>query len=344
MTPTSTDHQSGPEAADTRQATTPFANLSPDLILDAIEHLGLATDGHLLALNSYENRVYQVGIEDTTPIIAKFYRPGRWSDAAILEEHEFTEELAELEIPVVPPMAVHGRTLNEFGGYRISASPRRGGRTPELEDSEVLQQLGRFIARIHCCGAVKPFHNRPHLDIASFGDEPARFLIDGDWIPTELRSAYHSVLEHALEAVRACYDRAGYVEIIRLHGDCHRGNMLWTDDGPHFVDFDDARMGPAVQDLWMLLSGDRREMSSQLADVLAGYEDFREFDNRELHLVEALRTLRIIHHSAWLARRWEDPAFPLAFPWFDSQHYWQNQILQLREQLSAMQEGPLWSN
>ena len=344
MTPTTTDLETGLASASTEQAATPFANLSPDLILDAIEQLGLPTDGHLLALNSYENRVYQVGIEDAPPIIAKFYRPGRWSDAAIGEEHEFSEELAALEIPVVPPVVLHGRTLNEFGGYRISVSPRRGGRTPELEDPEVLQQLGRFIARIHCCGAVKPFRNRPYLDIASFGDGPTRFLLNSDWIPTELRSAYQSVVNHALEAVRACYERAGPVETIRLHGDCHRGNMLWTDDGPHFVDFDDARMGPAVQDLWMLLSGDRQEMSSQLADVLAGYEDFRELDTRELHLVEALRTLRIIHHSAWLARRWEDPAFPLAFPWFDTQHYWQNQILQLREQLAAMQEGPLWSS
>ncbi len=323
---------------------TPFANLSPDLILDAIDHLGLPTDGHLLALNSYENRVYQVGIEDVPPVIAKFYRPGRWSDEAIGEEHSFTEELAALEIPVVAPMALNGRTLHEFGGYRISLSPRRGGRTPELDDPRVLEQMGRFIARIHCYGAVKPFQYRPVLDIQSFGDEPARYLLDSDWIPAELCPAYHSVLEHALEAVRACYERAGDVEAIRLHGDCHRGNMLWTDAGPHFVDFDDARMGPAVQDLWMLLSGDRAEMSSQLADVLCGYEDFRELDNRELHLVEALRTLRIIHHSAWLARRWDDPAFPLAFPWFDSQQYWQNQILQLREQLSAMQEGPLWSS
>lgn len=322
---------------------TPYADLTPDRVLDAVESLGLLTDGRLLALNSYENRVYQVGLDEVAPVIAKFYRPGRWSNAAILEEHAFVCQLAEREIPAVAPSIIDGRTLHDFGGYRFSLTPRRGGRTPELDHPQVLEWLGRFIGRIHAVGAIAPFAHRPTLDAVSFGTEPRDFLLAHDWIPADLLPAYASVVEQALVGVRACYARAGASTHIRLHGDCHLGNLLWTDAGPHFVDFDDARMGPAMQDLWMLLSGDRSEMSRQLGDILAGYEDFYELDERELHLIEALRTLRIIHHAAWLARRWEDPAFPAAFTWFNTAHYWQNHILQLREQIAAMEEGPLWS-
>jgi Ser/Thr protein kinase RdoA (MazF antagonist) len=321
----------------------PFADLGPDLILDAVESVGLPTDGHLLALNSYENRVYQVGIDEADPAIAKFYRPGRWSDAAILEEHAFSQALADCEIPAVAPFAIAGETLHRHRGYRFSLSLRHGGRTPELDDPAVLEWIGRFIGRIHCLGAVEPFAHRPTLDREGFGVEPRAFLLAGGWIPKDLLPAYESVSAAALVGVDACFDRAGEVAQIRLHGDCHRGNLLWTDAGPHFVDFDDARMGPAVQDLWMLLSGDRSDQSRQLADLLAGYESFHEFDHRELHLIEALRTLRQMHYAAWLARRWDDPAFPVAFPWFGTQHYWQDHILALREQIAAMEEGPLWS-
>ncbi len=320
----------------------PYADLTPDRILDAIESLGLDTDGRLLALNSYENRVYQVGIEEGSPLIAKFYRPGRWSDAAILEEHGFSRELAEREIPAVPPLAIQGQTLHAHGGYRFSLSPRHGGRAPELGDPRVLTWLGRFLGRIHALGEIGPFQARPTLDIASFGEEPRAFLLAHNWLPAELRTTYEGVSAHALEEVRRLFDRAGPIRYLRLHGDCHAGNLLWTDAGPHFVDFDDSRMGPAVQDLWMLLSGDRQEMSMGLGHLLAGYEDFREFNLRELHLLEALRTLRLLHYSAWIARRWQDPAFPLAFPWFNTQRYWQDRILELREQIAAMQEGPLW--
>jgi Ser/Thr protein kinase RdoA (MazF antagonist) len=320
----------------------PYADLSPDLILDAVESIGLPTDGHLLALNSYENRVYQVGLDEAEPVIAKFYRPGRWSDEAILEEHRFTLELADREIPAVAPFETGGHTLHRHRDHRFSLTPRRGGRTPELEDPHVLEWIGRLIGRIHSLGAVEPFRHRPTLDIASFGTGPRDFLLSGDWIPKDLLPAYSSVADQALIGVAACFERAGDYASIRLHGDCHRGNLLWTDSGPHFVDFDDARMGPAVQDLWMLLSGDREDQGRQLADLLAGYEDFQEFDYRELHLIEALRTLRQIHYAAWLARRWEDPAFPAAFPWFGSAHYWQDHILALREQIAAMEEGPLW--
>jgi len=326
---------------------TPYDRLDPDTLLAALDSVGLATDGRLLALNSFENRVYQVGIEDAAPVVAKFYRPGRWSDAAILEEHAFTLELAGREIPVVAPLLIHGASLHNHAGYRFAVYPRHGGRMPEFDRSDTLEWMGRFIGRIHAVGALVPFRHRPTLDIASFGEEPRAFLLAGNWLPADLLPAWKSVIDQALTGVRHAYERAGDVSLIRLHGDCHAGNVLWTEgkesSGPHFVDFDDCRMGPAVQDLWMLLSGDRQHMSGQFGDVLAGYEDFAEFDHRQLHLVEALRTLRLIHYSAWLARRWDDPAFPAAFPWFNTQHYWQERILELREQIALMDEAPLWS-
>ncbi|MES2537441.1 MAG: serine/threonine protein kinase [Pseudomonadota bacterium] len=319
-----------------------FATLSPDLVLDALDSVGLYSDGRLLALNSYENRVYQIGMDQGPPLVAKFYRPARWSDAAILEEHTFVQQLVEREIPVVPAMSIAGNTLHQFGGFRFSAFPKHGGRAPELEDPATLEWMGRFIGRIHAIGALEPFRERPALDIASFGDEPREYLLANGFIPPDLDAAYRSVVAQALDGARRCFDRAGQSAVLRLHGDCHVGNVLWTGAGPHFVDFDDSRMGPAVQDLWMLLSGERADMVRQLSDLLAGYEDFFDFDPRELHLIEALRTLRLIHYSAWLARRWDDPAFPAAFPWFNTQRYWQDRILELREQVALMDEPPLW--
>jgi Ser/Thr protein kinase RdoA (MazF antagonist) len=319
----------------------PFASLTPERMLAALEAVGLRPDGRLLALNSYENRVYQFGMEEGAPVVAKFYRPGRWNDAAILEEHAFVAELAGRELPVVAPLAIAGHTLQKSGDMRFAVYPRRGGRAPELEDPATLEWMGRFLGRIHAVGALEPFRARPALDIGSFGEEPRDYLLEHGFVPPDLLPAWRSVVDLALDGVRRCYERAGRVRAIRLHGDCHAGNVLWTDDGPHFVDFDDARMGPAAQDLWMLLSGDRADMARQLGDALAGYEDFCAFDRRELHLVEALRTLRLIHYSAWLARRWDDPAFPVAFPWFNTQRYWQDRILELREQIALMDEPPL---
>jgi Ser/Thr protein kinase RdoA (MazF antagonist) len=318
----------------------PYASLSPDLMLDALESIGLPCDGRQLALNSFENRVYQVGMEEGPPVVAKFYRPNRWSDEAILEEHAFTLELAEREIPVVPPMVIGARTLHAFGEFRFAVYPRQGGRAPELEDPDTLEWMGRFLGRIHAIGALQPFSHRPVLDMETFGSEPRAYLLANDWIPSDLLNAWESVSRQALDGAQRCFDRAGDVALLRLHGDCHMGNVLWADDGPHFVDFDDSRMGPAIQDLWMLLSGDQGTMARQLRDILAGYEDFFAFDARELHLVEALRTLRLIHYCAWLARRWSDPAFPAAFPWFNTQHYWQDRILELREQIALMDESP----
>jgi Ser/Thr protein kinase RdoA (MazF antagonist) len=320
----------------------PFMRLDPVMVLDALDSVGLHGDGRLLALNSYENRVYRVGCEDGPPVVVKFYRPERWTDAAILEEHGFVEELAAQEVPVVPALAIGGRTLNAFGGFRFAVFPSRGGRAPELSDPQVLEWTGRFIGRIHATGAARPYTERPALDIDTFGSAPRDWLLGHGFIPPELLAAYTSVIDQALAGVARCFDRAGPVPQLRLHGDCHVGNVLWTADGPHFVDFDDSRMGPAVQDLWMLLSGERQDMVRQLGDVLAGYEDFCEFDPRQLYLVEALRTLRLIHYSCWLAMRWDDPAFPAAFPWFNTQRYWQDRILELREQVALMDEPPLW--
>jgi len=322
-------------------AAAPYAGLTPETVLDALQGAGLRGDGRLLALNSYENRVYQVWLEDGSSVVAKFYRPGRWSDAQILEEHAYVRELAAREIPAVPPLELHGRTLAEHAGFRFAAFARRGGRTPELDRREVLEWIGRFIGRIHGAGAAQPFAARPALDAGSFGREPRDWLLARDFVPEDLLEAWTGAVDLALASVAHCYERAGAVRAIRLHGDCHAGNILWTDAGPHFVDFDDARSGPALQDLWMLLSGDRAAMSAQLGQVLSGYEQFREFDARELHLLEALRTLRLIHYSAWIARRWDDPAFPAAFPWFGTQRYWQDRILELREQIALMDEPPL---
>jgi Ser/Thr protein kinase RdoA (MazF antagonist) len=338
----------------------PYSGLTPDVVLNALDAVGLRCDGRLLALNSYENRVYQVGVEDdegnASLVVAKFYRPARWSDAQILEEHAFAAELAAQEIPVVAPLAFAQETLLHAQGFRVAVFPRRGGRAPELDDPDTLEWIGRFIGRIHAVGGTRAFEHRPRIDIEGFGTEPRAFLLASGMIPPDLLAAWTQACDLALEAVGHAFKRAGAVRELRLHGDCHAGNVLWTPahgnaaGGPHFVDLDDARMGPAVQDLWMLVSGDRESMGRQLGRILRGYEDFAEFDDRELGLLEALRTLRLIHYSAWIARRWDgppgsgtrgDPAFPLAFPWFNTPRYWQDRILELREQIAAMQEPPL---
>ena len=316
--------------------TAPYAGLTPDVVLDACDAAGLRADGRLAPLNSYENRVYQVWLEDGSSRVLKFYRPGRWTEAQIAEEHAFAAELHEREIPVVAP-----EFTGTHAGFAFALYPRRGGRTPELDDPKVLEWIGRFIGRIHAVGGTRPFQYRESLTAKTFGHDARAWLLEHDFIPADLLAAWKAITEQALSAVESCYARAGNAKGIRLHGDCHPGNILWTPDGPHFVDLDDARMGPAVQDLWMLLSGERAAMNRQLSDVLAGYEQFMELDRRELHLLEALRTLRLVHYSAWIARRWDDPAFPAAFPWFNTQRYWQDRILELREQIALMDEPPL---
>lgn len=337
----------GPDTDDAGIAdddTLAYLGLQPDDILDAVDSLGYRSDGRLLALNSYENRVYRVGIEDAPPIVTKFYRPSRWSDAAILEEHEFAIELADQDIPIVPPNRHAGATLHFHGPFRFSVSRFRGGRTPELDDMELLHQLGRLVARIHRCGETRPFAHRPTLDMESYGVRSRDYLLDNGLIPSDLEPAYTSICEHLFDGIRGCYARGGESRQLRLHADFHPSNVLVDSDVVHIVDLDDTRMGPAVQDLWMFLSGDRTEQTPQLEELLDGYTEFRDFDARELNLIEALRTLRIMHYAAWLAKRWRDPAFQLAFPWFDSHRYWDEHVLALREQAALMEELPLTWN
>ncbi|GAB2487963.1 serine/threonine protein kinase [Comamonas humi] len=334
------------DAAPAPSAHHPYAQLAPDVVLDALATIGLMGDGRLAALNSYENRVYQVWLDDGSRVVCKFYRPGRWSDAAIAEEHAFSQALADAEIPAVAPLAVQGSTLHHHAGFAFSVSPWRGGRQPELDDFEVLEWIGRFLARIHTVGAAQPFAHRPAISVQAFGEEPHDWLMEHDAIPPAQRSAWSRACLAALDQVRHAFGAHGH-HSIRLHGDCHPGNVLWVPadepgGGPHFVDLDDARTGPAVQDLWMLLSGDRAQRSLQLSTLVEGYEQFRPFDRRELALIEPLRTLRLIHYSAWLARRWHDPIFPIHFPWFGTEAYWGEQVQLLEVQIEAMDEEPLF--
>lgn len=328
-----------------------FKELTPDQLLDAVEHCYLLdrnqyADGRILALNSYENRVYQIGVEGSDNIVAKFYRPKRWVDEAILEEHQFTQQLSDAEIPVIPPCYDRNQnSLFHHGPFRLAVYPCRGGRAMELDNPDHLQQMGRFVGRMHAIGSIAPYQFRPTVDIENYLDQPKRYLMDNRFIPVHIEEAYDSLTDVLKNQIEHCYQRAGTIQSVRLHGDFHPSNVLWTDDGPHIVDFDDARNGPAMQDLWMFLSGDREYMTSMLEKLLAGYCEFHAFNVLELHLLEALRTMRIIYHAGWLASRWQDPAFPIAFPWFDTTSYWEQHILSLREQSALLDEAPLeWSH
>jgi Ser/Thr protein kinase RdoA (MazF antagonist) len=319
----------------------PYSRLSPETVLDAIEALEFRCDGRVLALNSYENRVYQIGVEDALPVVAKFYRPGRWSDAAIREEHAFSSELAAQEIPVVAPLLLAGESLHAHQGFRYAVFPRRGGRWPELGTRDEREWVGRFLGRIHGVGRAAAFRERHALSMDELGIKARNFVLEGDWMPDYLATKYADLTDELLEAVAARAQHWGGARVGRILGDCHRGNILWTDLGPHFVDLDDCVTGPAIQDLWMLLSGGLQDMRTELQDVLKGYEQFLPFDRRELVLIEPLRALRMIHYSAWLARRWHDPAFPQAFPWFAEPRYWEQHYRSLEEQLAAVLEPPL---
>lgn len=316
---------------------TTYAELHPSLILDAIESTGLRCSGSLFALNSYENRVYQVGIEDSQPLIAKFYRPLRWTTAAILEEHLFSKELIDLEIPIIAPLATDGKTLHEYQGFRFAVFPRQSGRALELENLDQLEWMGRFIGRLHAVGACKDYQHRPRLDITTYGIIPHQYLIENHFIPDFLQATYRATTDALLEKMTQIVASVGNIRYIRLHGDCHAGNVLWNDEGPHIVDLDDSLMGPAIQDMWMMLSGDPEQIEIQIQCILEGYTEFHDFNYREIRLIEVLRTLRLIQYSAWLAKRWDDPAFPLAFPWFNTPHYWQTYVEDLKEQLMLLE-------
>lgn len=320
-------------------ADAPYSELSPEVVLDALEAVGHRCDGRVLALNSYENRVYQIGTEDGEPVVAKFYRPGRWSDAAIREEHAFSAELALQEIPVVAPLLRDGESLFIHAGFRYAVFPRRGGRWPELGTAADREWVGRYLGRIHGVGRAARFHYRKQLNSAELGRNARDFVLEGGWMPDYLATKYADLTEILLDEVEAQASGWGGARLGRILGDCHRGNILWTDLGPHFVDLDDCLMGPAIQDLWMLLSGNQQNMRSELTDLLKGYEQFLPFDRRELALIEPLRALRMIHYSAWLARRWDDPAFPRAFPWFAEPRYWEEHYRALEDQLTAVM-GP----
>ncbi len=328
-----------------------YSDLDPQQVLDALDAVGLRGDGRVLQLNSYENRVFQAFLEDGSAVVAKFYRPGRWSDAQILEEHAFALELAAAEVPAVPPLVLEAASTDvqlqgtpptlalratATGSHRYAVSARCAGREPELEDPAALRQLGRFIGRLHAVGRRRPFAHRHHLDARADGRRALKLIIDGDFVPDTQLATWRQACEQALAAVAEAFDAAAPLATLRLHGDCHLGNVLWRDGGPHVVDLDDAMQGPAVQDLWMLVSGDPSTMAQQLDTLLSGYEQFSEFDDRERALIEPLRTLRMVRHSAWLAERWSDPTFPLNFPFFGSAAYWSQQTAQLREQSELM--------
>lgn len=318
-----------------------YQNLTPDQILDCVDTMGFRTDGRLLALNSYENRVYQIGIEDDTPVIGKFYRPGRWSDAAIHEEHKFAGELAAAEIPLVAPLKLDGQTLFHQSGFRFALFPRRSGDWPELDDPALLAVIGRLVARLHNVGAAARFSARPAIDVVTYGEDSQTTVLEAEVLPGELELPYESLTDDLLDAIDETFEAQPLLETLRLHGDLHPSNLLERDQQVHIVDLDDARSGPAIQDLWMFLSGSTDERSRQLQVLLQGYEEFRRFNVSELRLIEALRSLRLMHYAAWLTRRYDDPAFQRAFPWFAEPRYWEEHILSLREQLAAVTEPPL---
>ncbi len=339
----------GPEASSGEAPPSGYAALQPQEVLEALDSVGLRGDGRLLQLNSYENRVYQAVLESGEAVVAKFYRPGRWSDEQILEEHGLARELLDAEVPVVAPLSLQASASADVevrgthatlaawsrGGalWRFSVSPRHAGRAPEIDDPQTLRWIGRFVARFHEVGARRQFRHRQTLDVATWGWANQRWLLDSGRLPQTERAAWEDACSRALEQAQTAFDALDGMALLRLHGDAHPGNILWREDGPHVVDLDDACNGPSIQDLWMLLPGDRDGRMWTLRLLLEGYESIRDFDDTQLHLIEPLRTLRMVQHSAWIARRWEDPAFPRAFPHFGTAAYWSEQTAQLRDQL-----------
>ncbi|KGY07849.1 serine/threonine protein kinase [Vibrio sinaloensis] len=315
-----------------------FDALTPDFMWYALESIGIRAESGFLALNSYENRVYQFTDEERQRYVVKFYRPERWSQAQIQEEHDFTLELIESEIPVAPPVIINGQSLHQYQGYLFALFASVGGRQFEVDNLEQLEGVGRFLGRIHKVGAKQTFEHRPSISLEEYLYQPRTLLQNSQFIPMHLENAFFNDLDLLINTLEQHWTTPS--SQIRLHGDCHPGNILWR-DGPMFVDLDDARNGPAIQDLWMLLNGDRADKLMQLDILLEAYQEFSDFDSNQLKLIEPLRGLRMVHYMAWLAKRWQDPAFPLAFPWFDDPKYWESQVLAFKEQISALNEPPL---
>jgi len=317
-----------------------FASLNPDFIMDAVESLGFQCDCRIFALNSYENRVYRVGVEAQPPLIVKFYRPKRWTPAQLQEEHDFCHALSAEELPVLAPLILQERSLHYFRGFHFALFPLQGGYAPEFSQPQTLQALGRLLARVHNVGRRSPFRKRPALNLQTFGRQSVDFLLASGLIPAAYFDAYQSLTRDLLQALDDCFSRLT-TPPLRVHGDCHGGNILCREQQFFLVDFDDARMSHAIQDLWMFLSGDATQRQQQLLALLEGYQTFGDFNSAELQLIEPLRSLRILHYAAWLGRRQDDPAFARFFPWFGSAQYWGEHILELREQYAALNDVPL---
>lgn len=317
-----------------------FSGLTPELILDGVESVGFEVDSGLLALNSYENRVYQFHDTNRVKYVTKFYRPERWSVEQIQEEHDFALELAEQELPIVAPLVIDGQSLFEYQGFHFAVYPCRGGRIFEVDNLDQLEWMGRFVGRIHAVASKKSFQHRPAINSQEFLTDARQVIENSGFVPLSIETSFFTILDQVIGKAETAYQQTSANQI-RLHGDCHAGNIFWTDDGPHFVDLDDCRTGPAIQDLWMMLSGDRQQQLLQLDTLLMGYEEFYSFENSQLNLIESLRTMRVVNYMAWLCRRWQDPAFPRSFPWFNSQKYWEDQILMLKEQYAALEQPAL---
>lgn len=314
-----------------------FFALTPERVLDAVEVGGRRATGYAFALNSFENRVYEVELEDGERLVAKFYRPDRWSREAIADEHAFLAELHAEELPVVPPIDLGGgETLgtvgDDSGGILYACFPKVRGRPPEDLDEAQLRRIGRLIARLHLVGGRRAAAARPRLTVDYYGTASLRLLLESDFIPDSLRPRYAGIAERVIGECEAAFLRFPDLETLRIHGDCHLGNLLWGKDGPFFLDFDDFLAGPAVQDLWLIAPGLDDEARRQRLALVEGYEEMRAFDRRTLALVEPLRALRILRYAAWIAQRYRDPAFQRAFPDFEEPNYWLREIRALQDQ------------
>ena len=316
-----------------------YSLLSPDFMLDAIESIGIHVDSGLLELNSYENRVFQFLDENRQRFVVKFYRPARWSDEQIQEEHDFSLQLKSADIDVVAPLQFDGCSLFIYQGYRFAIFPSAGGRPIEVDNLDALESVGRNLGRVHQLASQQSFLHRPTVSVVEFVQTPKQILQQNNFVPVHLETSFFDVYDLLSKEIALQY-KPDDKQLIRLHGDLHAGNILWRDKVT-LLDFDDCRQGPAVQDVWMMLHGERHEQLLQLEVMLEGYEEFCSFDTKQLTLIEPLRAMRMMHYMGWIAKRWQDPAFSRHFAWFTDEQYWQQQVTVLQEQIDNMQKSPL---